>query len=339
MIAYKSLRPKIRSVKARLKKAKQSQLAVFLRYAYALKKRSAFFSLSLVILLIPGSNFYLDASLVPQQPQVREVSISLSAPSSYPVADKTITPPSITARSAVVIDAKSASVLFEKNPDEQLMPASTTKIMTALVALEHYNLDDIIVVKRADEAIGQTMKLIPGEKMKVRDLLYGLLLESGNDAAFALAENFPGGYAAFVDEMNKLARTYHLTHTQYRNVSGVEQAGHYTSVRDLARLAAVAMMNPVFAQIVSTRSYVVTDVDGKVVHALTNKNELLGKVPGMRGVKTGWTENAGESLVTDTLRDGNELIVAILRSRDRFGDTSAIIEWAYRAHTWISPEN
>jgi D-alanyl-D-alanine carboxypeptidase (penicillin-binding protein 5/6) len=209
--------------------------------------------------------------------------------------------------------------------------------MTALVALRHYSLEEILTVKEADKAIGQTMKLTAGERMKVQDLLYGLLLESGNDAAYTLAENFPGGYSAFVSEMNRLAKKFHMENTQFRNVSGVEQVGHYTTVSDLARLAAIAMQHPVFSKIVSTKEKVVTNVENTTVYHLSNRNELLWEVGGIRGVKTGWTENAGECLVTDTLRNGNEIIVVVLKSSDRFGESNALIEWAYRAHNWVKP--
>lgn len=318
--------------------AAQSELIKFAQRAYSLKDRPVFAVLTLVLFLLPGSNYYMDITLTASEPRIRRLSISLPAASRYPVADPSIKPPVLTARSAIAVDVGSASILFAKNPDEPLLPASTTKIMTALVALNHYPLEKIITVKQADRAIGQTMNLVPGEEISVESLLYGLLLESGNDAAFALAEQFPGGYSAFVDEMNFMAKTLHLTNTQFRNVSGVEQVGHYSTVRDLARLAAVAMRNPVFSRVVSTRETVVTSADGKIFHRLINKNLLLDEVQGTRGVKTGWTEHAGECLVTDTIRDGNEVIVVILGSSYRFAESASLIEWAYRAHTWQEPQ-
>jgi serine-type D-Ala-D-Ala carboxypeptidase (penicillin-binding protein 5/6) len=312
-------------------------LIAFTQSAFSVKKRPEFAALCLALMMLPGSNYYLSLQLTPQEPFLRTIPSDLFSPASAPVLDPQITPPTIFAKSAVVIDADSAAVLYAKNPDERLLPASTTKVMTALVALQHYALDETITVKRADRAIGQTMNLVPGEQLTVNDLLYGLLLESGNDAAFALAENFPGGYSAFVDEMNQLASKLHLTNTQFRNVSGVEQEGHFTSVRDLARLAAYAMKNTTFSQIVATENAQVTDLEGTITHRLTNKNELLGAVEGIRGVKTGWTEHAGECLVTDTVRNGHEVIAVLLGSTDRFGESKALIEWAFDAHTWIEP--
>lgn len=316
---------------------KKSEIAKFAKSAFSLDERPAFLAVSIAMALLPGSNYYLNLSLSPKEPFIRSVPVDLSAPADYPVADNNVKPPIISARSAVVVDINSASVLYEKNPNEKLLPASTTKIMTALVALTHFSLEDVVTVKQADRAIGQTMKLTAGERMRIHDLLYGLLLESGNDAAFTLAENFPGGYNAFVAEMNRLAEKFHIENTQFRNVSGVEQIDHYTTVKDLAQLAAIAMKNPVFSEIVSTKEAVVTNLEKTTVYHLSNRNELLGIVAGIRGVKTGWTEQAGECLVTDTLRDGNEIIVVVLGSRDRFGESQSLIEWVYRAHTWIKP--
>jgi D-alanyl-D-alanine carboxypeptidase len=218
-----------------------------------------------------------------------------------------------------------------------LKPASTTKIMTALVALDHYPLNLVLTIRNADRSIGQTMDLVSGEQLTVESLLFGLLLHSGNDAAYALAENYPGGYNAFVGQMNNKARQLHLDSTNFCNVSGIDQEDHYTTVSDLARLAAEALKNPIFASIVSTQTRVVTDINGLIVHHLSNKNQLLGLVEGVRGIKTGWTEAAGECLVTDTIRDDKEIITVVLGSLDRFGESATLINWAYRSYDWINP--
>ncbi|OGY18770.1 MAG: hypothetical protein A2900_02020 [Candidatus Chisholmbacteria bacterium RIFCSPLOWO2_01_FULL_50_28] len=312
----------------------RESLLLFTKKAFSLRKRPAFIALGLILLFLPGNGYYQDLSLIPDQSSLRPIPFELPPVSPYPVPIEGIAKPAISARAGAVVDVGSAVVLYTKNPTQQLFPASTTKIMTALVVLKAYPLDQVITVKQADRAIGQTMNLVPGERMTVENLLYGLLLESGNDAAFALAENYPGGYYAFVDQMNALAREIHLENTRFRNVSGVEQNGHYTTVLDLARLASVAMKDTTFAKIVGTKTAVVTDVDAQRVHPLENKNELLGEVEGIRGVKTGWTELAGECLVTDTIRDGKEIIAVVLGSANRFGDSERLIEWAYSAHTW-----
>jgi len=306
----------------------------FVRSVLHSGKGPAFFLLSLLLLLLQGNGYYQDLMPSPGQQNIRPLPFELPNIAAYPVPIEGVVKPTISARASVVIDVNSAVILYAKNPNEKLFPASTTKIMTALVALQQFPFNQVITVKQADRAIGQTMNLIPGERMTVENLLYGLLLESGNDAAFALAENYEGGYNAFVDQMNKLAQEFHLENTHFRNVSGVEQSGHQTTVSDLARLAAVAMKDKTFAKIVGTKNAAITDVDETKVHILNNKNELLGKIEGVRGVKTGWTEHAAECLVTDTIREGKEIIVVVLGSSDRFGDSDKLIDWAYRAHTW-----
>jgi D-alanyl-D-alanine carboxypeptidase len=317
----------------------KKELLSFINIAFKPSINPAFIVLGLALLLLPGNNYYLDLELTPQEPYIQDIPVEIELPSRYPVRKSDIGDPLIYARSAVVVDVNSSATLYAKNPLEALKPASTTKVMTALVALKHYPLEKIITVKKADRSKGQTMNLLTGERMTVENLLYGLLMQSGNDAAFALAENFDGGYFAYVEEMNKLAEKYHLENTQFRNVSGIDQEGHFTTVRDLARLAAIAMKNPIFSQIVSTREKTVTDIDNLITHRLNNRNELLGIVEGIKGVKTGWTESARECLVTDTERSGNEVITAVLGSNDRFGESQKLIEWTYQAYNWIEPEN
>ncbi len=258
----------------------------------------------------------------------------LMTPSPYPASDGTPAPATF-ARAVMVQDADSKTILYEHNADMPMLPASTTKIMTALVALDTYkDLSIPLEVKVEDHAIGSSMKLKKGEHISVQNLLYGLLIPSGNDAALALADNYPRGYDAFVEAMNQKARALHLSGTHYKNPSGVEQIGHETTARDLATLAKVAMENPVIAKIVSTPAITVTDETGKIMHHLESTDKLLGNIPGLLGLKTGWTENAGECLVSYVSRDGHKIISVVLGSTDRFGDTKALIDWAYAHHTW-----
>jgi D-alanyl-D-alanine carboxypeptidase len=211
--------------------------------------------------------------------------------------------------------------------------------MTALVALDHWdNLETVIEVKNEDRAVGQTIELKKGEQLTLRNMLYGLLVQSANDAALALADNYPGGYSEFVRAMNAKAKELHLDHTVYKNPSGVEQYGHVTTARDLAILAGIAIRNPVIAQIVKTRATSVTDITGTTVHELETTNELLGVLPGIKGLKTGWTTNAGECLVSIIERDGHEIVVVVLGSLDRFGETTRLVEWVYGHHNWLIPE-
>lgn len=294
-------------------------------------------SLLLLLLILPSP----EASVVPvsiaQNPE--PTPIPTPEPTIRPVATTTLLPPLLSAKGVYVLDPKTETVLFAHNPDLPLMPASTTKIMTALVALETYDLDDVITISEEERTIGQTMNLVRGEQITVRDLLYGTLVSSANDGALALALAYPqNGYSGFVHKMNQKAKELGLLQTQYKNVSGVESVGHVTSARDLAILAAHALENPTFREMVGTKKHTVTDITGSIVHPLYSTNQLLGVVEGMQGIKTGWTENAKECLVTYTTRDGREVITVVLGSNDRFGESARLIEWVYQNHSWELPQ-
>jgi D-alanyl-D-alanine carboxypeptidase (penicillin-binding protein 5/6) len=253
--------------------------------------------------------------------------------SPLPVLSGSETFPIISGQAALAVDLDSGVTLYEKEPDKQLLPASTTKIVTALVAMEYYPPDAVLEVK--DPGIdGQKMGLVGGEKIKASDLLYGLLVFSANDAAETLAQNFPGGRDLFVAAMNLKAKELHLEETHFQNPTGLDGMGHVTTARDLIRVATVAMENPEFAKIVGTREKVVKSENGKIVHRLTNINELLGVVDGVLGVKTGWTENARENLVTYLERDGKKIMIVLLGSQDRFGETRELIDWIFANYLW-----
>lgn len=253
--------------------------------------------------------------------------------SSLPVLSGTGDVPLISGESAIAIDLDSEVSLYEKNADSPLLPASTTKIVTALVAMDYYP-DEAVVTVGNIKIDGQKMGLVPGEKISIKNLLYGLLVYSANDAAEALAQSYPGGRDLFVEAMNIKAKELSLNRTNFSNPSGLDGNTQVTTARDLARVAEVAMQNPRFAEIVGTKQIVVTSEDGKIVHKLTNINQLLGEVPGVIGVKTGWTENARENLVTDVERDGHRVIITLLGSQDRFGETKEIIDWIFANYEW-----
>ncbi len=245
--------------------------------------------------------------------------------------------PIISAQAALAVDVESGVTLYEKEPDKLLLPASTTKIVTALVAMEAYPESAVLEVKNI-KIEGQKMGLISGEKMKVGDLLYGLLVFSANDAAEVLAQNYPGGREAFVEAMNAKARQLHLESTNFNNPTGLDGNGHVTTARDLIRVATLAMKNSEFARIVGTKQTVVRSENGKIAHRLTNINELLGVVDGVLGVKTGWTENARENLVTYIERDNKKIMIALLGSQDRFGETKELIDWIFSNYAWSKVE-
>ena len=300
----------------------------------------SFFCLS--FLFLPGQNYYSTLQDSFRPPMVRQVAVKLK-PADYPVNRTGKEPPLLTADAMVVMDLPSAVVLTAKNENLWLLPASTVKMMTALVALEHYRLNDVLQVGKVSN-FGQDMKLMEGEKMTVINLLYGLLVSSANDAALVLAQNYPGGERVFVAKMNQKARELHLRNTYFANPTGLDVDEQdkpladfsYTTALDLAHLAAEALKNETFRRIVATPRITVTDVSGRIKHQFTDTNQLLGILPGVEGVKTGWTDRAGECLVTLVGRNGKELIIVVLGSQDRFGETAKLIKWVFGNYRWES---
>ncbi|EFK96013.1 protein containing Peptidase S11, D-alanyl-D-alanine carboxypeptidase A domain [sediment metagenome] len=306
----------------------------FLKYLWAKKEQRLNWILVLIVLsLIPGRNVFYDLELGEDRPLTRPKPVVYIPVSQSPVNITGVNAPWISARGAVVIDADDKTILYSKNPDLKLLPASTTKIMTALVALQAYPLDKVIIIDSVHQT-GQVMKLQPGEKITVENLLYGLLVNSANDAATILAQNYPGGEDEFIKAMNQKSRDLGLVNTNFTNASGLDAYGHFTTAHDLALIAAEAMKQPVFKKIVGTLGITVADVDNTVAHSLVTINELLGKVPGLSGVKTGWTEAAGECFVAFVLRDNHQIITVVLGSADRFGETQQLINWVYSNFSW-----
>ena len=305
-------------------------------------KRATLFCFGFAFFLFPGQSYYLTMPVEANTPIASVVNINLPPPALYPVNTTNISPPALSAYSAIVLDYDSRVVMYGKNEKVWLLPASTVKIMTALVSLEHYqDLEEVITVRNASDA-GQDMKLVAGERIRVKDLLYGLLVSSANDAASILAQNFPGGEESFVKAMNQKAFQLNLLDTYFANPTGLDSSEKgeilpdysYTTAYDLARLTAWALKNPIFSQIINTPEITVTDVDGRITHRLFTINELLGRVEGLKGVKTGWTEDAGQCFVSFTQRNNHSIITVILDSQDRFGETKKLIDWAFTNHEW-----
>lgn len=290
----------------------------------------ALFSIIGVLLLV-----FIPTSASQQSPSPpNPLKMTLPSPAPIPIAQN-IPPPEISAKGVIVTDPVSDAVLYQKNPDTILMPASTTKIMTALVALKYYAPSEIVTITDADRSIGHKAEINAGEQLTVNDLLYALMLSSGNDAAVALAQHHPDGYDQYVNLMNDYAEGIHLKNTHFTNVSGIEDTRHYTTARDLAILTKHAMSKPTFAKIVATKTISITSIDQRFTHTFTSTNQLLGTLDGVIGVKTGWTLNAGECLVTYTVRQGQPIIVVVLNSLDRFGDSTKLIDWTYTNHQWM----
>lgn len=269
-----------------------------------------------------------------EKTQVVVLPKKVSNVSPLPVLAESAAFPVLSAQGVIVFDLNSSSTLYEKNPDAALLPASTTKIMTALVSMDYYP-DDLVLEVEDASIQGQKMGLVPGEKITVKNLLYGLLVFSANDAAEVLAANYPGGREMFVNAMNLKARELYMLNTNFQNPTGLDDSQHFSTARDMVRLADFAMRNNDFAQIVNTKEITVYSLDKKIVHRLKNINQLLGEIEGVIGVKTGWTENARENLITFIKRGDKTLLIAILGSQDRFGETKELIEWTFGNYSWV----
>ncbi len=234
----------------------------------------------------------------------------------------------VSAHSAIVVDASTGRVLYEKNADEPGLIASTTKIMTALVVCEQCNvLDRMAIPGEAVGIEGSSMYLREGEILTVQELLYGLMLASGNDAAVALAIYCGGTVSGFVQLMNDKAKVLGLNQTHFENPNGLDSPGHYSTARDLAALAAYAMNNPIFRKTVSAKTVSIGQ------RQLRNHNKLLWQVPGADGVKTGFTRAAGRILVSSAVRDGRRLVAVTLRDPDDWQDHEALLEAGFSQYS------
>ncbi len=245
---------------------------------------------------------------------------------------------SLSAEATVVVDLDSAAILLEKNKGERLAPASTTKIMTALVAKELYSLDQVLTVPSELSVIGHTIGFTPGQEFLAQDLLKALLINSGNDAAVVLAANHPQGLTGFVEAMNRKAEELHLEKTSFINPSGLDAAAHYTTAFELSLLARELMKDEFLRQLVRTETAEISDVTGQMNYYLYNTNQQLGKKLGVVGIKTGTTDLAGQALVTQVNRqvDGQErsVLIVLLGSQDRYADARVIIDWIFSHYQW-----
>jgi D-alanyl-D-alanine carboxypeptidase (penicillin-binding protein 5/6) len=235
----------------------------------------------------------------------------------------------LTAKSVLVYDLTTNKVLFEKNPDTRLPMASLTKIMTAIISMENKKTNDTYSVTGSDLVGEDSMGLVAGEKLSLNELLYGLMLPSGNDAAETLATNYPnGGREAFIKAMNNKARALGLTNTQFTNPSGLQGDGkQYTTAYDLLVITRYALKDyPIFREIVSTPEYQIEETSTHNAHYLINETNLLTTYPGVKGVKTGYTPEAGLCLITYLEYDNHKIIAIILNSEDRRGEMKILLD-------------
>ncbi|MBI4498900.1 MAG: D-alanyl-D-alanine carboxypeptidase [Chloroflexi bacterium] len=247
------------------------------------------------------------------------------------------TPPPLKGMAALVMDAATGRVVYERNGYHHMAPASITKLMTALVTLDRAQLTDRVTIKPEHMVEGSTMGLLPGEQPTVEDLLWGLMLPSGNDAAQALAHTLGGGSAErFIGWMNEKALALGMRDTHFRNSHGLDDDGHYSTAFDMALLARHVLNHPLLARMAATPSHTVRI--GQRMFYLANTNRLLDQsaIPGVDGLKTGFTDHAGDSLLASATRNGRRVIVVVLgTNRERTPAAAALIEHAFSAFTWV----
>lgn len=232
----------------------------------------------------------------------------------------------LSAECACVIDAMTGRIIYEKNMNKQHTMASTTKIMTALVALENSNPDDVVTVsENAAGTEGTSLYLKAGQKAAMKDLLYGLMLQSGNDAAIAIAEGVSGTVSDFAVLMNKKCEEIGVKNSSFKNPNGLDEDGHFTTAYDLAVITREAMKNEKFREIVSTKSKQI--LNG--TQTVSNHNKMLRQYEGCIGVKTGFTKKSGRCLVTAANRNGVEVIAVTLNAPDDWNDHRRMLDYAF----------
>lgn len=248
-------------------------------------------------------------------------------------------PPAVTARYIAIVDQDSGAMLFGQGPDVQVPPASVTKIATTMVALQREpNISRVIPISVDGGAMAardgsQVMGLEPGEQLRLETLLNGMMLWSGNDAAEQVAVALgDGSIDRYVGWMNDLVVGLGLRHTHFVNPHGMDTPGHYSSASDMAYLARYAMQNATFRRLAQTRR---AEAEGYI---LPNINHLLENYPGADGVKIGFTDEAGRTIVASATRDGHRVYVSLMHSGDLVGDSSTLLDWVWRTFSWSTTQ-
>ena len=266
--------------------------------------------------------------------------LALIALSSLPIAFADEVDLSNSASSACVMDKDSGRVLYAKNEDYKLPMASTTKIITAIVAIENANLDNVITITKDCVGIeGSSVYLKEGERWTIRDLLYGLMLRSGNDCAVALAKAISGNIEQFVSLMNSFVKSLGCTNTNLTNPHGLHNDNHYSTAYDLAKICCYALQNNIFSQIVSSKKYS-TKIDG-VTKVFVNKNKLLYSWENCDGIKTGYTKKAGRCFVGSATENDRQFVCVVLNDGPMFEDCRKLISscLAKYKYTFVIPTN
>lgn len=299
-------------------------------------KKRIIYICTIIILILANCTAYVFADDADEEEllenEVKEISVETIAEEQKE--------PVLNARAAVIYDRKTKEIIWGKNENEKKAMASTTKIMTAIVVLEKGNLSDVVTIsKKAANTGGSRLKINTNDKVSVLDLLYGLMLRSGNDAAVALAEYVGGSIEGFAKLMNKKAIEIGLKNTHFVTPHGLDNIEHYTTAYELAVLTDYAMQNEKFSKIVNTKNTTIS-ING-VARNIYNTNELLGTINGVNGVKTGFTNNAGRCLVTSCTRNGNQIITVVLgcdAKKYRTSDSIKLIEYAFKNYTRVNIE-
>jgi D-alanyl-D-alanine carboxypeptidase (penicillin-binding protein 5/6) len=291
---------------------------------YRLKFSLIFTFFTILFLFYPGDSYFYNLfawnkEVLNRKTVSEEIKL---APIPY---SKNAYPLQISAEGVYIVDLPTFTPIFEKNAHEKLFPASTTKIITALVGRDVYKPDDILTVKNISTIPPEVMGLVEGEQISFENLLYGMLIQSGNDAAYAVANAY--GYDKFIAKMNEKAQKLHMKDTTFKNPAGLDDEEQLTTPYDLALASRALLEDPLLKKIVSIKEITISDADFKYFHQLTNVNKLLGETPGFGGLKTGYTEGAGENLVSFYKKNGHEFLIVILKSDDRFADTKSVGKW------------
>nr|WP_277397846.1 D-alanyl-D-alanine carboxypeptidase family protein [Natranaerofaba carboxydovora] len=244
----------------------------------------------------------------------------------------------MSADGAALLELDSGRIIYVKNPDKELPMASTTKVMTGLLALENEELDSKVTAsKEASEVVGSSIYLQEDEELLMEEMLYGLILESGNDAAHAIAEHIAGDIQNFNRLMNEKARELGATSTKFQNPHGLPAKNHFTTAKDLLKITEEALTDPVFSRVVATKRKIIPGPDEEVrFRFLRNTNKLFGKYPGTDGVKTGWTEKAGRCLVFSASKDGTRLVGTLLNAPKMYEDASKILDWGFSEYNQVT---
>jgi D-alanyl-D-alanine carboxypeptidase len=291
-------------------------------------------SLALVAVIFPKKVWQSDAGLG----QVSSASIDtatsknqLSAPQEIPGQPS----PVIFAKAVLAVDLNSQSVLYQVNPDKKLPIASLTKLMTAMVILDHVNKDQVVTI---DKSVVTTpcacMGLLEGEKITVENLLKGMLIPSDNDAAIALSYFVGGSEENFVGMMNDKTTQLKLNNTHFSNPAGLESFNNYSTAGDLSKITQEFMKYALLSRIVATKSEDVASVDGKISHHLLSSNKLLLQNPDVIGVKTGFTVDAQGNMITEIKHEDSVILTIVLNTDSREDDSNALIDWVFKTYKW-----